>query len=153
MGTRSRIGMVNADGTIQSIYCHWDGGPAHHGPILLQHYGLAEVSMLMCLGDLSTLGPTIGTKHDFDSRAEGECTFYHRDRGDTDCESVTDATSEDFYETANGSDAAYLYLFTRVEEEPETAARWWVCDMSDDDYKWADLADLVKHLTSVQVDA
>ena len=57
MGTRSRIGIRNADGTITSIYCHWDGYPAYNGRILLENYKDKEtVLALMKLGDMSFLG-------------------------------------------------------------------------------------------------
>ena len=38
MATRSRIGMVKDDGTVESIYCHFDGYPSNNGKILKEHY-------------------------------------------------------------------------------------------------------------------
>ena len=35
MGTRSRIGIRNADDSVDSIYCHWDGYPDHNGRLLV----------------------------------------------------------------------------------------------------------------------
>lgn len=82
MATRSRIGIEGKNG-ITSIYCHWDGYPEHNGKILVEHYAdEAKIEQLMKLGNLSSLGAEIGTKHDFDQRVEGECTFYGRDRGE-----------------------------------------------------------------------
>lgn len=86
MGTRSTIARENEDGSIDSIYCHWDGYPSNNGRILLEHYqDLAKISKLLALGNLSSLGPEIGTKHAFNNR-EGEyqriCTSYSRDRGE-----------------------------------------------------------------------
>lgn len=84
MGTRSAIGIKLADGSVKAVYCHWDGYPSYNGKILWDHYSDEEkVMQLIKLGDLSSLGPNIGTKHAFDARPEGECTFYARDRGET----------------------------------------------------------------------
>lgn len=38
MSTRSRIGILNADGSIDSIYCHCDGYLSYNGDILMHHY-------------------------------------------------------------------------------------------------------------------
>jgi hypothetical protein len=84
MATRSNIGILERDGTVTWIYCHWDGYPSHHGPILLDHYDTArKVRKLLALGDLSVLGAFVGSKHDFGDRSDGDdCTAYHRDRGE-----------------------------------------------------------------------
>ena len=95
MGTRSTIGILNQDGSVGTIYCHWDGYPAWVGKILLAHYNEeAKVRDLIALGDLSSMGETIGEKHDFDygikfdtespeyKRLEKMCNAYGRDRGE-----------------------------------------------------------------------
>ena len=87
MGTRSTISMANDDGTVTSIYCHWDGYISHHGPLLLKHYSTkAKAKSLMKLHSLSTLGELIGKKHDFEERfppgRPTPCTSHARDRGD-----------------------------------------------------------------------
>lgn len=85
MGTRSQIGILEPDGSVTSIYCHWDGYVEHHGPILRDHYKTEEkVRALMALGDISVLGAEIGEKHDFDHAPEGVCNAYGRDRGEND---------------------------------------------------------------------
>ena len=38
MGTRSKIGILRRDGTVDHIYCHWDGYPEHNGSILFNEY-------------------------------------------------------------------------------------------------------------------
>ena len=56
MSTNSRIAIENLDGTIKSVYCHWDGYPSHHVPILTQKYETQEkAEALIELGDLSEL--------------------------------------------------------------------------------------------------
>jgi hypothetical protein len=55
MATRSRIAVKQQDGTIKSIYCHWDGYPLHNGAILLEHYTREKADMLMEVGDIRVL--------------------------------------------------------------------------------------------------
>jgi hypothetical protein len=57
MATRSMIGVQRDNGTIEAIYCHWDGYMEHHGPILLNAYnGPRKIEALIRQGDLSCLG-------------------------------------------------------------------------------------------------
>lgn len=56
MATRSRIGIELIDGTVLSVYCHWDGYPEHHGKILFKHYTKREDVMdLIDGGAISSL--------------------------------------------------------------------------------------------------
>jgi len=83
MGTRSTIAKENADGTITSIYCHWDGYPEGVGQTLIDHYtDLTKIDQLLALGDLSILAEEIGEQHDFDNPTEGWTLAYGRDRGE-----------------------------------------------------------------------
>jgi hypothetical protein len=101
MATRSTIALEYADGTVDQVYCHWDGYLDHNGAILRDSYSDPfKLQKLMDLGDLSSLGPEIGEKHSFDTLAkygtpeyeaemeyrQGICTFYGRDRGETGTE-------------------------------------------------------------------
>ena len=85
MSTRARVGIVNADKTVTSIYTHHDGYISHHGPILLEHYDTeAEVRKLLALGDLSRLTGDLGDTHNFDTSYHTHpdwCCAYGRDRG------------------------------------------------------------------------
>lgn len=110
MATRSRIGIEHEDGKITSIYCHWDGYPEHHLPILEGHYFDREkVAKLIELGDLSVLGEEVDPTgpHSFDRPQGGVCVAYGRDRGEkgTDAQSYRDV--DDFAEFE------YNYLFTK----------------------------------------
>lgn len=83
MGTRSSIGILNPDGSVEAVYCRWDGYLGHNGRILLEHYRTGwDVWALIARGGISSLGEKIGLQHSFEEGPEGECTFYHRDRGD-----------------------------------------------------------------------
>lgn len=132
MGTRARIGIVEPDGSVTSIYTHWDGYPDHHGPILLNHYATEErVRALLTLGDLSVLDENLGEKHDFDIRPKGVCTAYSRDRGEAGVDARRSASVDDLKEIAE----EYTYLF-----RPGTG--WQV---SGHDAGYVSLADLVKN--------
>jgi hypothetical protein len=96
MGTRSTIALEFADGTVEQVYCHWDGYLSNNGRILQEHYSNPFILRdLIDLGDISSLKSTIGTKHafsQFEVPMDGEAydklygdmtTFYGRDRGET----------------------------------------------------------------------
>ena len=86
MATRSTIALEYADGTVDQIYCHWDGYLEHNGRILQEHYkDPFKVRKLMDLGDVSSLAPSIEKPagHTFDKSVDGYTVFYGRDRGET----------------------------------------------------------------------
>lgn len=43
MGTRSNIGILYADGSVETIYCHWDGYFENNGLILYENYNSSEL--------------------------------------------------------------------------------------------------------------
>ena len=115
MATRSYIGRENADGTITAIYCHWDGYPEHHGPILLNHYNTPEkVDSLIALGNLAILAESTEKPdgHSFNSAIDGYCVAYGRDRGEKDQE----WTSFSNRLTYHSDMVDYMYLFTKEGE-------------------------------------
>ena len=126
MATRSTIALEFADGTVQQVYCHWDGYLDNNGKLLQENYTDAfKLRELMDLGDLSSLGERIGTQHAFDKAAEGECTFYKRDRGETGTEAKKFANFEDY--KANHQYEEYEYILRNVDG----TATWFVADHSD----------------------
>ena len=87
MSTRSEIGILNKDGTVTSIYCHWDGYPEYNGVILSEYYTKEEiVKELIKNGDLSSLhesiSPDKGMEHSLENPQEDVCVYYHRDIGE-----------------------------------------------------------------------
>lgn len=86
MGTRSTIAVVRADGSVKSVYCHWDGYLSHNGQILLDDYNSQELAeKVTSLGDISFLDKRydpIG-EHSYDNAEEGTTILYGRDRGET----------------------------------------------------------------------
>ena len=110
MATRSNIGILNSDGTVDYIYCHFDGYLENNGKLLNEFYNMdGKIRALIALGDISSLGKEIGEEQDFNApRNRDWCLVYGRDRGENDTEarkcSYVDYTKEYFEE--------YVYLFT-----------------------------------------
>lgn len=110
MATRSTIAIQRQDGTLAQIYCHWDGYLSNNGQILLKHYqDPAKIEQLIALGDLSSLGEEIGTKHDFDNAPRGECTFYGRDRGEEGTEARVFKDFKDYRENCQTEEYDYVF--------------------------------------------
>ena len=111
MATRSAIGIQIAH-KIKGIYCHWDGYPEHNGKILLEHYDIEKTVQLVELGNLSSLGQDIGSKHDFDRCPADICNFYFRDREeDWDaCKPLTFYSIDEFVTMFEEMGCEYFYL-------------------------------------------
>ena len=132
MATRSTIALEFADGTVQQVYCHWDGYLDHNGKLLQEHYSNPFILRdLIDQGAISSLGPIVGTKHDFsrlDSQLSAEeyenlygtmTTFYARDRG----EDLVKHTYKDFQEyTREAQREEYDYILRNVNGQ----ATWFV---------------------------
>ena len=138
MATRSTIALEFADGTVQQVYCHWDGYLDHNGQILAQHYkDPFKLQLLMEQGDMSSLAPNIGSQHAFEKAPEGECTFYKRDRN----ESGTGAKRfKDFQEYQREHQyEEYEYILRNVNG----VATWFVC-MYGTDGEYLTMADAIE---------
>jgi hypothetical protein len=60
MGTRSTIALEFADGTVEQVYCHWDGYLELNGHLLATHYmDPFKVKALVALGGFSSLSETV----------------------------------------------------------------------------------------------
>lgn len=117
MSTRSRIAIENQDGTVRSIYCHFDGYPEHNGAVLFENYKTqGKVESLVSLGAISFLQEEIeipeGVTHNFSNQQKGITVAYHRDRGEDLCiedhKNVEDFIRSDVEE--------YGYIFTAAGE-------------------------------------
>jgi hypothetical protein len=115
MGTRSSIALLKGNGTVESIYIHWDGYPSHNGAILLEHYtDTNKIRALLALGDLSSLGKNLNPgrrNHSYDKPADNVVVSYRRDRGEADVDSLTHKSLVAFLAWAKNSDAEYAYVF------------------------------------------
>jgi hypothetical protein len=126
MGTRSTIALEFADGTVQQVYCHWDGYLEHNGKILQEHYSDPfKLRELIDLGDLSSLAESIGSQHAFGKAPEGECTFYGRDRNESGCGAKRFKDYADY--VANHQYEEYEYILRACGDK----AVWFVADHSD----------------------
>ena len=140
MATRSTIALEFADGTIGQVYCHWDGYLSNNGKMLMEYYSNPFVLRdLIDLGSLSSLRPTIGTKHPFShydvngmtvveyaNLYQDMCVFYGRDRGETN----TEATyfKDYLHFLVDGQEEEYDYLLRNIDG----VATWFVSDHGGD---------------------
>ena len=115
MATRSRIGMEQEDGSVKSIYCHFDGYPSHNGRILNESFkDHDKVKSLIDLGDISFLREEIEPTgpHSFNSPQKGVTVAYHRDRGEDHNLDYHGSVSS-FFASQNES---FIYMLTQEGE-------------------------------------
>lgn len=73
MSTNSTI-IVEVDGKVKSIYCHWDGHIESVGYTLRDYFGTqGQAAAIVALGDCSTITGATNI---------GEIEAYHRDKGE-----------------------------------------------------------------------
>lgn len=116
MSTRSLIGVQSPTGSVQAIYCHFDGYPAGVGLTLQTHHNSAAAAEeIIALGDLSylaeKLAPEVGQIHSFVFPAPGVTMAYNRDRGETGIKPRNYSSPAQFLKEASDSWADYVYLF------------------------------------------
>jgi hypothetical protein len=139
MATRSTIALEFADGTIGQVYSHWDGYLAHNGKMLQEYYSNPFILRdLIDLGDISSLRPTIGTKHpfsqfdngmsteEFNALYQDMTTFYGRDRGETNTEARY--YNDYLHFLVDGQEEEYDYLLRNING----VATWFVSDHNGD---------------------
>lgn len=114
MGTRSRIGIQLADGSIQSCYCHYDGYPSFNGVKLKEHFNSYEkVRQLIAGGDISALWTNVG----FNQETLPETgPLYYSTRGE-DCPARLDEDMDEFF----SDNEEYAYIFRN--------GNWYAYDM------------------------
>ena len=60
MSTRSKIGILRKDGSVDHVYSHWDGYPEHNGVVLIENYNnINKINELIKNGDMSILAEHI----------------------------------------------------------------------------------------------
>ena len=135
MATRSTIAIEFADGTVQQVYCHWDGYLENNGRILQESYmDPFKVRKLIDLGNISSLGDEVGVRHPFSSydvdglsyedykaKYGNMTTFYARDRGE-DLNVSKFANYDDYVK--NHQYEEYEYILRQVDGK----AVWFVND-------------------------
>jgi len=102
MATRSRIGIQLANGSILSVYCHWDGYPEFNGVKLVEHFNSYEkAAELIDGGDISALWTNAGWQNE---TLPTTGPLYYSQRGDNSpprldadlCEYLLPDNSEEF---------------------------------------------------------
>jgi len=114
MSTNSRIGMLKEDGSVVSIYCHWDGYLEHVGDTLRQYYNYRyKVEELIALGALSSLRKDIK-----------EIISYHKWKGEP-IESDMFISKEQYVkEYINDIFIEYIYLFMKGDWYHYSNKKW-----------------------------
>jgi len=157
MGTRSMIAIQNPyNKTVRAVYCHWDGYLEHNGAILQKHYAASpKVNNLIALGDISSLRPEIGEKHDFSrldstipekeyERLYGNMTtYYGRDRGESGTEFKVFNTLAEAEEHYGWSDYFYCFKYTKASDY--TVGEWHYKKMGE---RWKKLAPAIRKLNA-----
>jgi hypothetical protein len=111
MGTRSTIALEFADGTVEQVYCHWDGYLEHNGKILQEHYSDPfKLRDLIDLGGFSSLEATV----------EGTAATAYTQRGeDLSINKFKDI--EDYYANVYGEEYDYI-----LSKNWAGKAQWYV---------------------------
>jgi hypothetical protein len=127
MSTRSKIGILRKDGSVDHVYSHWDGYPEHNGVVLIENYNnINKLNELIKNGDMSILAehiyPVPDKAHSFDheeGRQDDVCLFYNRDRGE-DWKHTNPRTSKSldrFIQDCKLSDCEFAYLYDEDKKE------------------------------------
>ena len=101
MSTRSRIAIENQDGTVTSVYCHFDGYVKGVGKTLFENYNRETTEQLVALGDLSQLNESTETT-----------IAYCRDRGE-DLKNTIYIDVEELFEMNSRGGLNYVYCLTK----------------------------------------
>jgi len=113
MSTRGRLGIELTDGSVLSIYCHYDNYPEFNYVKLVEHFNTCEkVEALVDLGDISALWTNVGWNNET-LLETGPLPYSSRGE---DCPPRLDADLCE-YLLPDGSEE-YAYVFTNGE---------WVC--------------------------
>lgn len=126
MSTRSRIGYQLDDGSILSVYHHWDGYPSGLGAKLIADYTTAEkVTDLIDGGDISTCM----SRRTWDGvGTDDEVVLYYSERGDEGVEPIVATDENEFLQQTRQCDGEYAYVFNPLTSE-------WSCyDMHNAEY-------------------
>ena len=112
MATRGRIGLELADGSVLSIYCHYDNYPSFNGVKLVEHFNSRDAATeLIDGGDMSSLWTNAGWNNEVLPETG---PLYYTARGE-DCPPRLDANKYDYL--AEGEEYAYIYTLNNE----------WVC--------------------------
>ena len=109
ISTRARIGILKKDGSIESIYCHFDGYLDGVGKMLNDNYQkYDDVKELIKLGNVSGLREKVKSDD-----PEKETTAYHRNMGEDFKKNkpMVTKTFDEFQEILFDAWVGYVYLY------------------------------------------
>lgn len=112
MATRSTIAVVDNEGKVHQVYCHWDGYPSWNGYVLRKSYNDLESALeLVSFGDISSLKekciPDPELPHDFQ---DDVTVFYKRDRGEDGVEAKVYDNIQEYYKKFQREEYNYLFV-------------------------------------------
>ena len=114
MATRARIGIELKNGSVLSVYHHWDGYPEWLGRILKEHYNTRQqVAELIDGGDMSSCWTN--ERWDSETKVQEYGPQYYSQRGE-DCPPRHNANLQE-YLTQDAEEFAYIY----------TQSEGWLC--------------------------
>ena len=143
MSTRSHIGIWNEDGSLDVIYCHWDGYPSYNGALLLHHYQDPEkIRELIALGDISSLAESVKPaegEHTFESPQEVVVVAYGRDRHEDGVDTKHFDTLDEYKKLmrSEGGYIEYVYLY-------QASNRKWIWTPATDNIGLVELKELTE---------
>ena len=132
MSTRSRIGILKKDKSVESVYCHSDGYPEYNGYLLNKYYANTNaVNMILALGEFSYLKENLQ-----------DCLCYNVWRNEGTRSKVMQ-TLEEFEKWCEQSDQEYAYLWDEEEEKwIFSPIPWgWTTEEMEEKWNWQDLND------------
>lgn len=131
MATRSIIGILHDNNTIESIYCHFDGYPRYTGYFLLTYYNTKQkVLNLIQKGDLSSLAtsydwnekelPKINNKIQLTPRHYSK----RKDQPEPSTKPIVHNNQIKFFDDLMGEEYKYLYI---PEDRKDALFTGWKC--------------------------
>lgn len=126
MSTRSVIGIIRKDGSLECINCYRDGYLHGVGKVLSKHYSDQEkIEQLLELGDLYALKentePKENTNHTIINPDKYTTIAYVRDGKEMNTQSKVFDSIEEFQYEFNNSWCEYAYLFDETKQK-------WYCN-------------------------
>ena len=131
MATRSIIGILHDNNTIESIYCHYDGSPRHTGYFLLTYYNTKQkVLDLISKGDLSSIATSFDLNEKelpkIDNKIQLTPRHYskRKDQPEPSTRPIIHDIQIKFFDDLMGEKFKYLYI---PEDRKDALFTGWKC--------------------------
>ena len=131
MATRSIIGILHDNNTIESIYCHFDGYPSNTGYFLLTYYNTKQkVLDLIKKGDLSSLASSFDWNEQELPRIDNKIQLTPRhyskrkDQPEPSTRPIVHDIQIKFFDDLMGEEYKYLYI---PEDRKDVLFSGWKC--------------------------